>query len=166
MLLLLSYISRFCFLQKIWRFVGRWPHYELGYVCLVCSATLVPYLWVFPGHCPRTSQKNLLLSLEYWLRKDSLPSFKSLDASLVSTPLIHTPFGWCRWPWLRLHHSAEHYCCPRPLCPPYHGPESGLEATSSNTWPEALPASPPWPLDTSVQDTDVEHPKSGSLNFT
>lgn len=95
-----------------------------------------------------------------------LPSFKSLDASLVSTPLIHTPFDWCRWPWLRLHHSAEPYCCPRPLCPPYHGPESGLEATSSNTWLEALPASAPWPLDTDVQDTDMEHPKSGSLNFT
>ena len=63
--------------------MGKWPHYELGYVCLFCSATLVPYLWVFPGHGPRTSQKNLLLSLEYWLRKDSLSSFLQITGSFL-----------------------------------------------------------------------------------
>ena len=145
--------------------MGKWPHYGFGYVCLFCSATLVPYLWVSPGHCPGTSQKNLLLSLAYWLRKDSLPSFKSLDLPLVSTPpSSHTL--WCRWPWLRLHHPTEHCGCPRPLCPGFHGPQSGLEATSFNTWLKALPASDLWPLDTNVQDRDMENSKSGSLNFT
>ena len=48
-------------------------------------------------------------------------------------PWVHAPFDWCHWPWLRLHRSTEHYCCPLPsAC--VHGPESGLEATSFNTW--------------------------------
>lgn len=80
-------------------------------------------------------------------------------------PWVHTPFDWCRWPWLRLHHSTEHCGCPRPLCPVFHGPQSGLEATSFNTWLKALPASDPWPLDPNVQNRDMENSKSGSLNF-
>ena len=63
-----------------------------------------------------------------------LPSFKSLDPSLVSTPLSsHTlwlmPLTLAQTPAF---HRALLRSAARLPC--VHGPESGLEATSFNTW--------------------------------
>ena len=86
-----------------------------------------------------------------------LPSFKSLDPSLVSTPLSS------RTLWLMPLTLAQ--------TPPFHRALLLSAAlclcTRTREWTrgnkfqhltQALLASDPWPLDTNVQDRDMEHP--------